>query len=894
MRADLAVTAPVAGTADRSDPLLESKFDIPERPRFMVPRPRLFERLSRRSEIPVTLVVGPAGSGKTQLVASWAVSGLTDITTVWITLEDDDQGYEFWAYVVEALRRAGVLTSPAIVPPSHSAAIDRSFLVRLAAELSERQTPVVLILDGVSSLTGEKWAADLEFVVRHSSPLLRLVLVGRWDPPLPLHRYRLAGRLVEVRSTDLAFTADETSQLLNLHGIELSATGLASLLDHTEGWAAGLRLSAMALQNRHDAERMIDTIRGNEATIAEYFIDEVMRAQPPHVRQFLLETSILATFTPELAEAVTGRGDARRLLMDLEHHNAFVQPVAEYSAAYRFHRLFAELLRAQLRLETPDHAPELHRRAAAWFTAQGQTVEAVSHAIKAGDWEAAATITVETCAIGRLILEGRDGRLSALLQRLPEDLESAEAAMVAAALALAEGSLARCNHHLKRAEELVMHRGWRYSSALALADLVLSMLLASASGDSPQVLQTAAVARNFMAQSAPDDLARHPELPMLMLVAKGIAQSRLGAIDAAAVTLTEAVSTAVAGADYPRMESLAHLAVIEAYRGRLRHAETLAGEVLDVAGQAGAMAAHPTVVAHVTLAWVAMERYDLDAAGRHLRLADPKRHADDDGLATAAFALVKSRRLQARGELRGAVKLLEEAVTDLVGEIAPAWLMREMTLSRARLMIVIGRPQEALQLIGSFPEPHPPDVVVVHATAVAAVGEMDRAREMVRPVASAAGVPTPISVEAWLLLATTAAQNGETENARNALRHAFRYAAPESQRRAVQQVWTQLRRLLRDDDKLAAQHRALQGNGHPGRQAERSPDADTTVIVEPLSKRETEVLEGMAAMLATEEIAARLFVSINTVKTHVRSILRKLSASRRNEAVRRARALGLI
>ena len=580
--------------------------------------------------------------------------------------------------------------------------------------------------------------------------------------------------------------------------------------------------------------------------------------------------------------------------MDLERRNAFVQPVAEYSTAYRFHRLFAELLRAQLRLEAPSHAPTLHRRAADWFAAQGQTVEAVSHAVKAGDWEAAATITVETCAIGQLILEGRGGRLGTLLQRLPEGLESAEVAVVAAALALAEGALDRCAHQLKRSEAMVMHRGWRYSPALALADLVVSVLLASASGDSDQVLQTAAVAGNFMAQSVPDGLARHPEIPMLMLVAKGLAQSRMGAIDAAAVTLTEATTAAAAGTDYLRIDCLAHLAVIEAYRGRLRHAETLAGEVLDVIGQRGAVASHPTVVAHVALAWVAMERYDLDAAGHHLRLADPKRHAGDDGLATAAFALVKSRRLQARGELRGAVKLLEEAMTDLVGGTAPAWMMREIKLSRARLMIVIGRPQEALQQIGSLPEPHPADVVVVHAAALAAMGETDRACEMVMPVVGAAGVRTPISVEAWLLVATTAAQNGETENARSALRHAFRYAAPECQRRAVQQVWAQVRRLLRDDDRLAAQHRALQGRGHTGGQMERSTDADTVVIVEPLSKRETEVLEGMAAMLATEEIAARLFVSINTVKTHVRSILRKLSASRRNEAIRRARALGLI
>jgi LuxR family maltose regulon positive regulatory protein len=210
-------------------------------------------------------------------------------------------------------------------------------------------------------------------------------------------------------------------------------------------------------------------------------------------------------------------------------------------------------------------------------------------------------------------------------------------------------------------------------------------------------------------------------------------------------------------------------------------------------------------------------------------------------------------------------------------------------------MIVVGRPAEAVQELSRFPEPEAPDVVVVHAAALAASGDLGRARAMATPVAGTAGVSSPVSVEAWLVVATAAARNGETENARNALRHAFRHAAPEGQRRLVQQVWAELRRVLRDDDTLAEQHRALQSGGHAdGRPFDPSADADTVVIVEQLSKREMEVLQGMAAMLPTEEIAAQLFVSINTVKTHVRSILRKLSASRRNEAVRRARALGLI
>ena len=358
----------------------------------------------------VTLVVGPAGSGKTQLVASW-VRGLPIASAVaWVTLEDDDQTDTFWAYVVEALRRAGALRAPPVVPSG--AAVDRAFLVKLAAEISAFDGPVLLVLDGVSTLCGDSWAAELDFLHRQADGL-RLVLVGRWDPPLSLHRYRLAGSLMEIRSHDLAFTAEEAAELLRLHGVVVSPVGLASLLAHTEGWAAGLRLFAMALQDHRDADRLVDTITGNEATIGEYFIDEVLRIQPPHVRAFLLDISILDTFTPELAEAVTGRPDARRLLVDLERHNAFVQPAADFSTAYRFHRLFAELLRAQAQLmcEAPERTEELHRRAAVWFAGTGTD--------RRGG---------QPCAQGAGVRRGRDDRDRALHGRMPGDRRSRRAA----------------------------------------------------------------------------------------------------------------------------------------------------------------------------------------------------------------------------------------------------------------------------------------------------------------------------------------------------------------------------------------------------------------------------------------------------------------------------------
>ncbi|WP_345542039.1 AAA family ATPase, partial [Phytohabitans rumicis] len=399
--------------------LLASKFAIPEPPPFMVARPRLIRALAPDRAPPVVVVTGPAGTGKTQLVAQWARETGPADHVAWVTLEDEDaRTGMFWTYVVAGLRAVG-MSLPAVTPPVPPSAPSRSFLTRLAAQIAEQPDPAVLVLDDVSALTDPRWATELEFVARHAGQRLRLVLVGRFDPPMPLHRYRLAGRLVEVRGGDLAFTRQEAAELLAWHGITLSPPAFAALLEHTEGWAAGLRLFALALAGHGDADRLVETTTGEEATIAEYFASEVLRAQPPQVRDFLLHTSVLGTFTPELAQALTGSPDAHRILADLEHRNAFVRRTGEEPHSYRYHRLFAELLRAQLAFEEPDQVPKLHYRAAAWLAEHGRTADAVAHAVQAGDWDTAAALLVADHAVGRLLLEGGAGRPSVLLRDLP-------------------------------------------------------------------------------------------------------------------------------------------------------------------------------------------------------------------------------------------------------------------------------------------------------------------------------------------------------------------------------------------------------------------------------------------------------------------------------------------
>jgi LuxR family maltose regulon positive regulatory protein len=856
-------TSAIARSAFPESPILASKFAIPEAPPFWVPRPELTARLAPD---PITVVTGPAGSGKTQLVASWAAAH----APAWVTLEnEDDQASTFWTYVIEALHRAepSLPELPALVPTD---TVERAVLGRLATALGALPEPITLVLDGVSQLRNLRWAADLDFVLKHSGRRLRLILVGRWDPPLPLYRYRLAGRLTEIRSGDLAFTADEVARLLELHDVKIGDDALKTLLEHTEGWAAGLRLCAGRLQGDADPEAVLATISGGDATIAEYFVGEVLRSQPTEVRRFLIETSVLDDFPPGLAAAVTGRADAWRILAALTSQNAFIQPVGGGTGQYRYHRLFAELLRAQLDWEAPDRIPDLHLRASAWLAQHGAIVEAAGHAARAGDWTAAARIVIDDHAVGRLVIDGVRGRLGGVFRALPDSAGGEEVVVVRAALAAADGV-----SPAPVSEEAA-------DAAVRLAQLVVAVNPAAA--DEP--VELIREAETLLADLSSEGRAAHPELHILLLAAKGVAQSHAGAVEPAVESFAAVAAEATAGCEIPRIDALGRRALIEAYLGRLTRAETLARQSIELGEQHGLTVRRRPVCGRLALAWIALERYDVETADRHLRIAASRCKPGADGTAVAGYAIVKSRRLQARGELRGAMRTLRDAA-DAPG--APAWLSRENLLAQARMLIVAGRLDDAGRVLGQVPDAGLPDVTVVRATLLQASGDSQRAYEIVRTVSENPRVTAPVAVDAWLLLAMRAAAADDVAGAREALHRAMHAAAPEAHRRMLNHAWTQLRRVLREDDELIVEYHAL--GSSEARTAARDPDP---VVVETLSKRELEVLNGMAAMLPTEEIAASMFVSINTVKTHVRSILRKLSASRRNEAVRRARSLNLI
>ena len=896
MASALQIAESVAGPnpAAAGPPVLFAKFAVPEPPRFMVTRSRLLDQLSRCVGDPLTVVTGPAGSGKTEAVASWVRAGRAEDTVAWVTLDDGDSGSAvFWTYLVEGLRLAGLRLSPALTDTVAPSAVDQPFLIRLAAELADQPGTVTLVLDEVSGVCGVQWANDLEFVLRHAGGRLRLVLVGRWDPPLPLYRYRLAGTLGEVRSDDLAFTEAETVELLALHGIVLTPTGLSTLLEHTEGWAAGLRLFALALERHADADSVLSTIRGDEASIAEYFVREVLRVQPPDVREFLLRTSVPDTVTPDLAELLTGRSDARRLLTGLARENVFVQVVMDQPATFRYHRLFRELLRAELACDQPERMPHLHRCAADWLAAGGRTRDAVGHAVAAGDWDVAASIAVDDYAVVRILLGDGGDPLVELFRDLPEETATVEAALMAAAVAYTAADPDRAARQLTRAGELMADIAPEPGPASPLSAAVLDGLLATAARDRPRMLTTANAAHGLLGRVPAQHLDRHPELRALVLAQIATSQSWSGATDAASTTLAEVVAAgAVAGCDSLRLDCLQHLALLEAHRGRLRQAAVRVDQAVEVAARRHATDGYRTPVGEVVIAWVAVEHYDVEGGWRHLRAAESQCGSRPAGLLEAGFAMVKARLLRARGEFRAALAVLQ----DVSGEALPVWAEREITLSRARILTAGGRSREALTLLTGLADPDRPDCAVVRAGALYGGGDVDAARRLARTVVESVDATVPVIVNAWLILATVAADGGDVHGVTDALRRALRAAEPESLRRSFYEVGAGLRRMMRDDEELAAWRRALgpalrPSRPHRGRSAAGSAEP---LIVEKLSERELEVLRHVEAMMPTEEIAGAMYVSVNTVKTHMRSILRKLSASRRTEAVRRARELGLI
>ncbi|WP_302061322.1 LuxR family transcriptional regulator [Streptomyces sp. A3M-1-3] len=405
--------------------MLTAKFSVPAVAGTFVRRKRLLDSFTEGTAGRLTLITGPAGAGKTVLAAAWAAGATARQPVVWLTLEDDDSAPGvFWAYVLEAFRHHRVALPEDVGSPARADNVDHSLLVRLASALARRPEPVVLVLDGLDRVPDREVASGLDFILNHAEPRLRLVLISRVDPLLPLHRYRAEDSIREIRGADLAFTRHETAALLRRHGLASPAETVDALTRRSEGWAAGLRLCVLAMQRADDPTGFARSFALSQSAVADYLLAEVVEAQPAATQDLLVRTSILDRVHPQLANRLTGRDDAEEILAGLTHANAFVEPIGGTSW-FRFHPLFTEVLRAYLRSHRLRLEPELHRLAARWFADAGLIGEAMEHAAAAGDWEYATSLIVDHLALGGVLTGPDTHRLERLVAGMPADLKGA-------------------------------------------------------------------------------------------------------------------------------------------------------------------------------------------------------------------------------------------------------------------------------------------------------------------------------------------------------------------------------------------------------------------------------------------------------------------------------------
>lgn len=887
--------------AEAGMPLLATKLTPPRTCFRLVSRPRLLALLDAGAQHLLTLVSAPAGAGKTTLLASWRSSGQPPGPVAWLSLDPaDNEAARFWSYILAALRRSGAVpANSALQSLAPRPGSDDTFLPLLVNGLAKLPTPVVLILDDVQELTDATVLKGLELLLRHAPPKLRLVLATRVDPPLPLQRLLVSGRLAQVRSADLAFTVAEVADLLADYEYRprLSEDDPALLQARTEGWAAGLRLAALSLQGQPDPHRFVSELAGDDRSIADYLVGEVLDRQPEELRSFLLRTSIVDELDGDLADALTGGHGGEWTLARLERANAFVVALGSRRRAYRYHELFAGLLRYELRREAPDQVAGLHRRAARWYAERGLVVNAIQQALMADEWRDAADLMAEHGL--SLILRDEAATLHQLVGRLPADLVQADPELTL--LAAADGivhddpEMATAGLRLAQRRKELLDRDRRDRFALLLA--ICRSALAWQVGDLDEAVVAGHQALALQARAVAGDT---DDTRALTLSNLGTAELWAGDLDAAEVHLQEghAVSRR-AGLGALQLTCTSQLAVLCAMRGALGQASRLGENAAELAAQRGWSSSVQATGGYLALAWVHYHRDALVEADRYLERAVAASRVRPERPVTLAVAMVRARLQRARGDLAGALATVASARQDLTGWRPPARLWRWLVLTEAELHSAAGQPQSAGSLLEGLDESGPLGAGEVVAVARLQLAEGDAAGAAATLASCLDGTAPAgllaVPVEAWLLDALASDALADRDRAAASLERALSLAEREGFRRSFLDAGAPARSLLvRYRHRMPTSWSYLDELLQSSAESVPTPAPPPSALVEPLTERERIVLRYLSSLMTYEEIASDLYVSPNTVKSHVNGIFRKLGVSGRRQAVRSARELQLL
>ena len=871
------------------------------RARRTVARADQYALLSSAGPGSVVLVCAPAGSGKTVLLRSWIdAEGLAG-RAAWLSIERGEaDAQHFWRSVVDALAAVGGVQEHVERTGATPGFQGDTLIESLLLDLRSLEDPVVLVIDDLQELCSDEALRLLERFLAHLPARLEVVLATREDPDLGLHRLRLSGALTELRSADLRFTLDETRQLLEAEGTTLSDEALELLHERTEGWAAGLRMAALSMARHPDPERFVTEFSGSERTVAGYLLAEVLERQPAEVRELLLRTSVLERVSGELADFLTGSTGAERILQQLEDANAFVVSLDAGRTWFRYHHLFAELLRLELRRTAPALVGSLHRAAAQWYEERGFVVDAIRHAEAGGDWDHAARALSDNAI--SLVFDGRAETLRALLAAFPPGAadRDAELALAFAKAGLYDGRLHESATCLAVAERLAgtVAAERRARFAVQLAEVTIS--LSRRRGDLGTAQGAMRSLEEGLAAQSASELALGSDLRAAALMNLGIAELWSARVPEAQRHLQQGLELARRiGRPYLEVGCLGHLAIVEPLLERpASRALELSEEAICIADDHG-WSSDPVIAAGlatrgVTLVWLG--RFD-EAEGL---LERARRTISQDGEpgteliidhATGLLSMARGRFTQALAAFEAA----ERMQTLLLGEHA----MSAERCSRIVQILVWTGDAAGARVALSALAGQENDVAgrrIAEAAVQLAEGAPEEAVQTLAPVIERRERAIKASwaaIDASLLEALAHDRLGDRRAAEASVERALELAEPEGVMLpfATFPVRTLLERhprhrtahatLLSDVllvlDGASARHRAAPAS-----------------LRDALSEAELRVVRYLPSNLKAPEIAGELYVSANTVRTHLRHIYAKLDAHSRAEAVERARELGLL
>jgi LuxR family maltose regulon positive regulatory protein len=920
--------------------LLATKFHIPPiRPR-MVQRPRLLRRLDEGFQCKLMLISAPAGFGKTTLVNEW-VSSIRSTPEAknqsagkiaWLSLDENDNNLaRFLVYFTTALKRV-----PGMSPVIGDAALEmlqssqpppiETVLTSLLNEIAATREKIIMVLDDYHLIENQAVHDALTYLLEHAPSQLHILIATREDPLIPLARLRARCQLTELRGADLRFTPSEASEFLNqVMGLGLTAADIDALEDRTEGWITGLQLAAVSLQAQTDKSKLIRSFTGSHRFVLDYLIEDVLSQQPKSLQDFLVQTSVLKQLSGSLCDALSGQDNGQTTLEMLDRANLFIVPLDDVRKWYRYHQLFADILRMRLQQTQPEQLPILHLCASEWYEHHGFTEQAIEHALEAEDFNRAVSLAELAWPIMHTSYQGITwlGWVAAI----PDELVRARPVLSTGYgwSLIDSGDLEGADRHLRDAEQWLDARanlnepsGEPTDRQVLPDEKAYSSLAASIAN-----------ARAYLSQARGDvattekytdralDLLQEDEYfeRGLSAVLRGFAYWSGGKLEAAQQEISEAISNMQILGKAPFIISFtSYLADIMIAQGHLNEAREIYLQLLDTATVQGEPEIKEIAVTHLGLSELYLEQGNQQAARKHLLKSEQLGRLPTFSPWYRHWVLAHIRMKQAEGDLQAVLNILKDAESLYYRHPIPD--VHPLKALIARTELLMGNLPEALRWVHEQNLSIDDDLNylqefehLILARILIAQYRKDRDDGLIRDVnkllerlleAAEEGSRRGSVIEILMLQALAAEASGDTLSALVHLEHALGLAEPQGYLQLFVDEGAPMAHLLYEAIPHGFLHeyvsRLLAAFPVPEPEQANPPLAEKPEfpMIESLSKREIDVLKLMAMGLTNQVIATRLYLSRNTIKVHTRNIFGKLGVNNRTQAVARAKALGIL